>query len=136
MDKASVLSNAIMYLKQLQEKVKTLEERNEKKAVESMVCVKKSHICSDEDTSSSDEKFVQRSEKPEIEARILSKNILIRIHCSKQKGVLVKALAEIEQLQMSVLNTTVLPFSDSSLLITVLCKVRWSQVYSQVYIEK
>lgn len=119
-----------------------MEEQNEKEAVESMDYVKKSHISnSDDDTSSSDENFVKQSDKPEIEAQVSNKDILIRTHCSNQKGILVKTLSEIEQLQLSVLNTTVLPFSESSLHITVLCKVIYMITslftsLSQVYIEK
>lgn len=127
MDKASVLGDAIKYVKQLQEKVNTLENQNEKKTVESVVFVKRSHISSDDGNSSSDENSVERPEKPlpEIEVRVSNKDILIRIHCEKQKGILIKALAEMEQLHISVLSTSVIPFSDSSLDITVVAQVKF-----------
>ncbi|KAE8655843.1 putative Basic helix-loop-helix DNA-binding superfamily protein [Hibiscus syriacus] len=63
-DKASVLGDAIKYLKQLQEKVKTLEEQAAKKAVESVIFVKKAQIYADDETSSSDENFDIQSNKP------------------------------------------------------------------------
>lgn len=121
MDKASVLGDAIKYVKQLQEKVSTLEEQTLKKTVESVVFVKKSQLCGDDDLSCSDENFDGHSDEPlpEIEARVSDKNILIRVHCEKRKGTLVKALDEIEKLNLSVVNTSVIPFANSALDITV-----------------
>ncbi|WJX60586.1 hypothetical protein P8452_45777 [Trifolium repens] len=52
MDKASVLGDAITHVKQLQEQVKVLEEKNQRKNVESVVYVEKTKSCSsDEDVS-------------------------------------------------------------------------------------
>ncbi|XXG48995.1 hypothetical protein AAC387_Pa02g3297 [Persea americana] len=121
MDKASVLGDAIKYVKQLQDKVKTMEEQTLKKTVESVVFIKKSQLCGDDDLSSSDENFDGHSDEPlpEIEARVSEKNILIRVHCEKRKGTLVKALDEIEKLHLSIVNTSVIPFANSALDITV-----------------
>nr|CAD1822383.1 unnamed protein product [Ananas comosus var. bracteatus] len=88
MDKASVLGDAIKYLKQLQEKVDTLEEQAAKRTVESAVLVKKSRC---------------------------SPTTIVR--------VLVKALSEIERLHLSIVNTSVVPFANSSLDITVMAQV-------------
>ncbi|XP_058081533.1 transcription factor bHLH25-like [Magnolia sinica] len=125
MDKASVLGDAIKYLKQLQDRVKTLEDQTVKKTVESVVFVKKSQLSIDGDLSSSDDSFDGHSDEalPEIEARVSEKNILIRIHCEKRKGTLVKTLAEIEKLHLSVTNTSVMPFSNSALDITVIAQM-------------
>ncbi|RWR77900.1 transcription factor bHLH18-like protein [Cinnamomum micranthum f. kanehirae] len=125
MDKASVLGDAIKYVKQLQEKVNTLEELTVKKTFESVVFVKKSQISMDDDLSSSDENFDGSSTKslPEIEARVSDKSILIKIHCEKRKGVLVKTLAEIEKLHLSVVNTSVMPFASFALDITVMAQM-------------
>ncbi|XP_077233999.1 transcription factor bHLH25-like [Tasmannia lanceolata] len=125
MDKASVLGDAIKYVKQLQERMKTLEDQTVKKTVESVVFIKKSQLSADDDTSSSDENFDGYSDEPlpEIEARVSEKNILIRIHCEKRKGTLVKALEEIEKLHLSVVNTSVMPFTNSALDITVIAQM-------------
>ena len=125
MDKASVLGDAIKYLKELQERVEFLEEQTKKRTVESVVFVKKSQISADDDTSSCDENFDGRSDEalPEIEARISEKDVLIRIHCEKQKGVIVKIINEIEKLHLSVVNTSVLPFGNSTLAVTVIAQV-------------
>ncbi|KAF9610370.1 hypothetical protein IFM89_022040 [Coptis chinensis] len=125
MDKASVLGDSIKYLKQLQERVKTLEEHNSKKPMESVVLVKKFQILSEDDSSSTDENFTNCSDEPlpEIEARVSDKNVLIRIHCEKRKGLLVKTLAEIEKLNLNVVNSSVIPFGTSTLDITVMAQM-------------
>ncbi|OVA07341.1 Myc-type [Macleaya cordata] len=124
MDKASVLGDAIKYLKQLQEQVKTLEEQTAKKPVESVIFVRKTQLQADDnDSSSSDENSsvtgCSDEPLPEIEARVSDKNVLIRIHCEKRKGVLVNTLAEIEKLHLTILNSSVIPFAESALDITI-----------------
>ncbi|KAK6136936.1 hypothetical protein DH2020_029324 [Rehmannia glutinosa] len=125
MDKASILGDAIKYMKQLQDKVKTLENQTKNRATESFVFVKKCEVyenCS----SSSDESISSRpiitESLPEIEARFCDKHILINIHCQKTKGVLGKIVAEIEQLNLSVVNNSVVTFGDSALNITVVAQ--------------
>ncbi|KAH7852252.1 hypothetical protein Vadar_022499 [Vaccinium darrowii] len=82
-DKASVLGDAIKYLKQLQERVKTLEEQARKKSTESVVLVRKYEVYADGENSSSGENSsggTYDEPLPEIEARFCDKNVLIRIH--------------------------------------------------------
>ncbi|CAN4107875.1 unnamed protein product [Withania somnifera] len=128
MDKASVLGDAIKYLKQLQERVKMLEEQTKKKSVESVVFVKKYELYGDGENSSSDENYssgtVPADEPlPETEARISEKDVLIRIHCEKRKGIVEKTVAEIEKLHLSVINTTALSFGTSALDITIIAQM-------------
>ncbi|CAL5369313.1 unnamed protein product [Camellia sinensis] len=125
MDKASVLGDAIKYLKHLQERVKLLEEQINKKSEESVVFVKKSQLCAEDDTSSCDENFHGHFKEtlPEIEARISEKSVLIRIHCEKQKGFAVKLLSEIERLNLSVVNSSFLPFGQYAMDITVVAQM-------------
>ncbi|MCD9559013.1 hypothetical protein HAX54_016728 [Datura stramonium] len=128
MDKASVLGDAIKYLKQLQERVKTLEEQTKKKSVvESVVFVKKYELYGDNgENSSSDENYSSGTQLPvdeplpEIEARISGRDVLIRIHCEKRKGIVDKTVAEIEKLHLSVINTCALFFGTSALDITII----------------
>ncbi|KAF9610372.1 hypothetical protein IFM89_022042 [Coptis chinensis] len=125
MDKASVLGDSIKYLKQLQERVKTLEEQASKKTMESAVFVKKFQIPLDDDSSSTDENFSNCYDEslPEIEARVCERNVLIRIHCEKRKGVLVKTLAEIEKRNLSVVNSSIIPFGTSTLDISIMAQM-------------
>ncbi|EXC54482.1 hypothetical protein L484_001114 [Morus notabilis] len=126
MDKASVLGDAIKYMKQLEEKVKTLEEQMRKKNMESVVFVKKSRIFAVEDNSSSDENVSGGSFSkplPEIEARVCDKNVLIRIHCEKRKGILEKTIAEVEKFHLTVINTSCMTFGSFSLDVTIIAQM-------------
>lgn len=125
MDKASVLGDAIKYLKHLQERVKTLEEQAAKKTMESVVFVKKSQVYVDDDLSSTDENSVGCCDQPlpEIEVRVSDKDLLIRIHCENQKGCLLKILSELEKFHLNVINSSVLPFGNSTLDVTVVAQM-------------
>ncbi|KAF4349881.1 hypothetical protein F8388_005112 [Cannabis sativa] len=136
MDKASVLGNAISYVKQLEERVKTLEEEHEMKTKnhESVIMIKKSLVVStavEEDSSShhDDQDYYSCGNLffplPEIEARVLNKEVLIRIYCEKQYGGcnLANLLAKIENLHLTILNATELPLGTSTIDITIVAQV-------------
>lgn len=133
MDKASVLSDAVNHVKQLQEQVKVLEEKNTRfKNVESVVYVeknknKKSYSHEDvSDTSSNSgygNCYHESETMPEVEARVSEKNVLIRIHCEKKKEVLVKIMKEIENLHLSVTSSSTLQFGNTNLDITVIAQM-------------
>ncbi|XP_062101187.1 transcription factor bHLH19-like [Humulus lupulus] len=125
MDKASVLGDAIKYIKNLQERLSTLEERSAKKTVESVVFIKRSHLSADDETSSSDENFDSNSSQPlpEIEAKVSDKDVLIRIHCEKHKGCLANILSQVEKLNLTIFNSSVLPFGGSTIHITIVAKM-------------
>jgi len=103
--------------------VKTLEEQAAaKEAKESAVVVIKSQLSVTSDENSN--VIPSDGTLPEIEARLSGKNLLVRIHCEDRKGLLVKALSEIENQHLSIINTSVLPFSDRFLDITVMAQVK------------
>ncbi|CAJ1929084.1 unnamed protein product [Sphenostylis stenocarpa] len=67
MDKASVLGDAIKYVKELQERLKILEEENKNKGGESVVVVNKSGLSCDDGCG--------RESLPRVEARVSEKNM-------------------------------------------------------------
>ena len=137
MDKASVLGDAVKYLKQLQERVKSLEDQIKETNVESVVFIMKPQLSAEDDTSSCDENFDGCSEDAvrDIEARVSDKNVLIRIHCKKQKGFVAKILSEIEEHHLSVVNSCVLPFGKHAMDITVVAQVIKSSISLSHYIN-
>ncbi|KAK9071079.1 hypothetical protein SSX86_009647 [Deinandra increscens subsp. villosa] len=123
MDKASVLGDAIEYMKSLKERVKTLEEQTSKRA--NIESVKFEIANGGGEMSSSDENISCLSEQqfPEIKVRFIGDEVLIRIHCEKKSGVVEKTLAEIEKLHLSVINSTAVIFANSMLHITVIAQM-------------
>ncbi|MED6122276.1 hypothetical protein PIB30_038292 [Stylosanthes scabra] len=128
MDKASVLGDAIKYVKELKERLKVLEEEEEQNKVDSVLIVKKPHLMSsssDDDSSSCDNESSLEAAAAHVEARVAAKEkeVLLRIHCKKQKGIYVKLLSEIQRLHLFVVHSSVLPFGDSVLDITIVAQV-------------
>ncbi|CAK7355424.1 unnamed protein product [Dovyalis caffra] len=124
-DKASVLGDAVKYLKYLQERVNTLEEQATKKTMESVVFIKKSLVYIDDDSSSADENSGGCCDNPvlEIETRVSDKDVLIRILCEKQKGYLVKILSEIEKFNLNIINSRVMPFGNYTIDVTIVAQM-------------
>ncbi|ESW07783.1 hypothetical protein PHAVU_010G158500 [Phaseolus vulgaris] len=117
-DKASVLRAAIDYVKQLKEKVQELEKESRKSAEETVILVNKSNPNGNEEiTNSSTE--TNCSILPEMKARVLGKEVLIEIHCEKEYGVEIKILDHLENLHLCVTGSSVLPFGNSALCITI-----------------
>ncbi|CAK8530382.1 unnamed protein product [Lathyrus sativus] len=124
MDKASVLGEAIRYLKQMEEKVSVLEEEQKrKKTVESVVIVKKSKLSYDAEDSCSDTDNTFDETLPEIEARFCERSVLIRLHCLKSQGVIEKTVSEIEKLHLKVINSSALTFGNFTLDITIIAQM-------------
>ncbi|XP_023518686.1 transcription factor bHLH19-like [Cucurbita pepo subsp. pepo] len=128
-DKASILGGAVRYVKELQERLKVVEEQAAISKVseeQSTVYVKRRSPASssdDDDTISSEENSFSGRPVPEIEARVSNKDVLIRIHCHKRKGCLSYLLGKIENLNLTILNSSALPFAHSKLDITIVAQV-------------
>ncbi|XP_059295196.1 transcription factor bHLH18-like [Lycium ferocissimum] len=123
LNKASVLGDAIKYIKQLEEQVKTLEEEAKKYSEGPTVAVKRARIISNNGDSSSfgseipnistDESF------PDIEVRASNGNVLIRICCKKQNEIIREIFSQIEKLNLSIISTSVMPFGHNTTYITI-----------------
>lgn len=62
-------------------------------------------------------------ESPKIEVDVRGKTILLRVVCREKKGLLIMVLTELENHGLSIINTNVVPFAESSLNITVTAQV-------------
>ncbi|KAL5722111.1 hypothetical protein ACHQM5_005671 [Ranunculus cassubicifolius] len=124
MDKSTVLGDAIQYLKEIQERVKTLEEQKAKMTMKSVVLIKEFQSPSDDVSSSTDDLPSDFSDEPlpEIRAKVLDKNVLIRIHCKQQRGVMAKVLSEIEKVGVIVQDSSMMA-SGSTLDITIVAQM-------------
>ena len=133
MDKVSVLEDAARYLKQLEERVKMLEKQMAVKTIESVASVKKSDELCDNDQIYSDS--CSNQTLLEIEARVSNKDVLIRIHCERQKGFAVKILDEIEKLHLTVVYSSSLPFGNYVMVVTVVAQVNFVSSLIYLFLE-
>ncbi|XP_028794099.1 transcription factor bHLH18-like [Neltuma alba] len=131
-DKSSILSEAINHVKSFQERVRELEEQNKKISAESSVvlCRKKSNqvLNPDDEMSCDYDNNCFRSSSnnealPQVEARFLNKEILIRIHSEKQNGIMLNILSFLRNLHFSIISSSALPFGPSTLDITIIAEV-------------
>ncbi|RZB78311.1 Transcription factor bHLH25 isoform A [Glycine soja] len=119
MDKASVLGDAIKYVKQLQERVQTLEEQAAKRTAGSRVLVKRSILFADDENSDS---HCEHS-LPEIEVRVSGKDVLIRTQCDKHSGHAAMILSELEKLHFIVQSSSFLPFGNNNTDVTIIAQM-------------
>ncbi|KAJ8545948.1 hypothetical protein K7X08_018531 [Anisodus acutangulus] len=113
LNKASVLGDAIQYIKQLEEQVKSLEEKTTKCSEDPVVAGKRPRLIS----SSSDEIM------PDIEVRSSDGNILIRIYCKKQTGIVKEIFNEVDNLHLSIISCSVMPFGYNTSHITIIAQM-------------
>ncbi|GER28215.1 basic helix-loop-helix (bHLH) DNA-bindingsuperfamily protein [Striga asiatica] len=123
MDKSSVLEDAIKYMKQLKERVEALEANAEKHAMESIVLVKKSQIILEDNEEEQISSCLEEQALPEIEVRSCENHLLLKVHCEKQKGVLVNLVNKVESLNMIVINTNATTFGNVTLDITIVAEM-------------
>ncbi|KAK6945993.1 Myc-type, basic helix-loop-helix (bHLH) domain [Dillenia turbinata] len=125
MDKATVLEGSIKRMKELEERVKTLEEQADRTTIEPMIVLKKSQVSDDDESSSSEEILDDYVENllPEIEARVSDKDILVNIYCENRKGLAVKIVDEIEKQNLFISNSRIMPFGNAFLTIIVIAQM-------------
>ncbi|OQU92034.1 transcription factor bHLH18 [Sorghum bicolor] len=133
-DKVSVLGSTIEYVHHLKDRLKTLQQKKEHHhfagsgsgTAESESPPPSDAQCCTTGTGSKDDEAVNKSddESPKIEVDVRGKTILLRVVCRQKKGVLIMVLTElIENHGLSIINTNVVPFAESSLNITITAQI-------------
>ncbi|WVZ60066.1 hypothetical protein U9M48_010132 [Paspalum notatum var. saurae] len=134
MDKATILSDASRYVKELQEKVKDMEAGGScSRSIETLVLVKRpcihgtsapeegddgSPLPASPDTSPT----ARKQQLPEIEVQFSEKSVAVRVHCENKKGVVVNVLSGFEELHLSTIHANVMPFTACTLIIAITAK--------------
>ncbi|KAK7286950.1 hypothetical protein RJT34_22322 [Clitoria ternatea] len=127
-EKAYVLGEAISYMKQLQERVNELENHNKRKTADSVIFIKKFQVCSKEESMSCETNSEggyrsSTSLLPQVEARVMEREVLIGIHCKKEKDIVFKIVALLQNLHLSLASSSVLPFGTSTLKVTIIAQM-------------
>ena len=112
-----MLREALNYMRQLQQRIAVLEKGSNNKSIKSLI-ITKSRLCSASCETNSISEVL-----PEVEARGLGKEVLIRIYCEKRKGIILKLLALLKDLHLSIASSSVLPFGNSILNIIIIAQV-------------
>ncbi|XP_058728869.1 transcription factor bHLH25-like [Vicia villosa] len=100
LDKASILEKAKHYVKKLQDRVKELEQE-----------------------VGSNNYGTSTSILPDVKTKMLQKEILLTIHCEKQKSVMLKILTKLKNLHLSIVSSSVLQFGKSTFDITIVAQM-------------
>ncbi|KAG0516860.1 hypothetical protein BDA96_09G038700 [Sorghum bicolor] len=120
MDKATILSDAAKYVKELQQRLKALEDAA---AADAGSIRRKAPPAADENGGSGSPTSASSSSGapalPEIEARLSERSVMVRIHSCGGKGVAAAALAVVEGLGLTVVHANVMPFSACTISITI-----------------
>ncbi|KAG9129395.1 hypothetical protein Leryth_024227 [Lithospermum erythrorhizon] len=122
LDKATVLGDAVNYIRELQGRVKELEVKG--KQNDDSINInppKRGKLISsyDCDNASSCENQIL----PEIEVRAAEFNVMVRVHCKNQTGVIKNVLGEIEKHNLSMITSSVMPFGYNRLHMTFIAQV-------------
>lgn len=117
MDKCYVLSEAVNYTKQLQKRIKELENNQNKDNI-----VINPAIFKWKSQASSNKRKCSES-LLEVEARVMKKEVLIRIHCEKKKDIVLKIHELLEKFNLTITSSSVLPFGASVLVINIFTQV-------------
>jgi len=112
MDKTSILDKASNYVRQLEQRVRELEQE-----------VQSNKVCGSSSSCEVNSNHGSNQILPEVKVRVLQKEVLIIVHCEKQKGIMLKILSHLENINLSVLNSSVLRFGKSTLDITIIAQV-------------
>ncbi|KAI8017487.1 Transcription factor bHLH19 [Camellia lanceoleosa] len=149
MDKASILEDAIEYIKQLKEHVQTLEKEAKEKMVEPTALPVKnkcgpSFSSNDENLNKcgppfsidDDDENLSKKLSAQIDVKVSDNNVLVRIYCEKSAFVTHKLLTQIQGLHLNISTSIVLPFGNTSLVITIIAQMENEFYLTGMDVEK
>ncbi|XP_020174829.1 transcription factor NAI1-like isoform X2 [Aegilops tauschii subsp. strangulata] len=131
MNKATIIGDALKHVRELQEKVKILENNNRHAAtttISSTVFVHKnrpflSGLTSNYRDDDAGEPSHLGTWLPEIKVRLSDKIVLVQIHCENTNGLLVRVLGEVEVLRLAITHTSSMPFLADTTIINITAKL-------------
>ncbi|XP_011080799.1 transcription factor bHLH18-like isoform X2 [Sesamum indicum] len=119
LDKASILEDAIDYIKILEEQIRVLEIEQVEKRSEDI-----DNSTSKESSNIIDDSMNELSAASAIKVRISDRNVLIKILCKKQKGFMSRIHMEMEKMNLCEVDVRVMPFGRDALDITILAQMQ------------
>ncbi|CAN4079844.1 unnamed protein product [Withania somnifera] len=123
LDKASILGEAIKYIKQLKEQVKGLEEEIKKHSEEPVVAVKRPSLFSSFGNSKISNENCKESSVPDIEVRASDGNVLITICCKKQARIIKEIFSQVEMFHLTITSSSAIPFGYNTTHITIIAQM-------------
>jgi hypothetical protein len=133
MDKATILSDATRYVKELREKLSARDDAAGvviSRSSGTVVLVKKPCYSPPDDEEGARAPAVVGKPLPEIDAQLSGNNVMVRVLCENGKGVAARVLAEVEDLHLSIVDANVIPSPACALNITITAKVGLSCLLS------
>ncbi|KAL8217840.1 hypothetical protein R6Q57_021213 [Mikania cordata] len=135
MDKASILEDATIYIRELQDRVKELEglsSTNKNDVKECITTLNKSRIRGDDgnDSTSNETKstncsaYVTSNSSDEIEVRMSGTTVIVRMESQKNSYLLAKVLSTMQKLGLSIISSNVMPFANTTIVITVVAQIK------------
>ncbi|TVU31464.1 hypothetical protein EJB05_23148, partial [Eragrostis curvula] len=129
-DKVSLLGSTIEYVHKRKDRLKALQDElqitgsssGETPAFDARCCI------GGNKPNNGDDEAVMR---PKIEMDVQGATVLLRVVCREKKGVLVMVLTELEKHGISIINTNVVPFAQSSLNIIITAQVLHFFLYNK-----
>ncbi|KAL0435296.1 UNVERIFIED_CONTAM: Transcription factor [Sesamum radiatum] len=120
LDKASILEDAIDYIKILEERIRSLEKEEAKRCSELDHHPDSSSFR--ESSYNIDGSTNEVSDVSAIEVKIMNRSVLIKMLCKKQKGFMSRIHMEMEKMNLCEEDIRVMPFGSNALDITILAQ--------------
>ncbi|XP_027906139.1 transcription factor bHLH18-like [Vigna unguiculata] len=117
MDKLSIISKTIDYVKYLQNRIKDLQEVNNKRGSIKYCKNNNTNVNISENSNDLDSTFLK------IDSSVSGKDVRISVICEKREQIVSELLSKLASHNLSMVCSSVLPLGSSILNISIICKV-------------